>query len=76
MKFKDILKKIGPYVLAAALFVAAALIYCSPQLSGKVLYAGDIESYKGASQEAREYWEKNGEITYWTGSMFSGMPTY
>ena len=71
-----IFEKYGAYILAIALFLAAAVIYCSPVLRGKVLYAGDIQNYLGASQEAREYYEETGDFTFWTGSMFCGMPNY
>lgn len=70
------LKKFGAYILAAALFIAAACVYCSPVLGGKKLYAGDVQNYLGASQETREFVESTGEQTFWSGSMFCGMPNY
>ena len=76
MKAKDIFSKYGAYVLAAVLFIAAAIIYCSPQLKGKVIYAGDVQGYLGASQEARQFHNDTGEYSFWTGSMFCGMPNY
>lgn len=69
-------KKIVPYIVALIVFLGVALVYCSPVLDGKVLQAGDVNSWQGASNEAREYYQKTGEVTWWTNSMFSGMPTF
>ena len=69
-------KKIAPYLVALVVFIGFALAYCSPVLDGKVLQAGDVNNWKGAAQEAREYTQATGEITWWTNSMFGGMPTY
>ena len=69
-------KKIAPYLVALIVFVGFAVLYCSPILDGKVLQAGDVNNWKGASQEAREYYQQTGEMTWWTNSMFGGMPTY
>ena len=69
-------KKILPYVVAIVAFVAVAMIYCTPLLEGKVLVQGDVNNWKGAAQEARTFYEENGSRTWWTNSMFGGMPTY
>ena len=69
-------RKIAPYLVAIVVFLGLALIYCSPLLEGKVLYAGDVNNWKGAEQEAIEYRAQTGETTWWTNSMFGGMPTY
>ena len=69
-------KKILPYAVAIVAFVTVAMIYCAPALQGKVLLQGDINNWKGAAQEARAFYEENGTRTWWTNSMFSGMPTY
>ena len=69
-------KKILPYVLAIVAFVAVAMIYCAPILEGKVLVQGDVNNWKGAAQEARTFYDENGTRTWWTNSMFGGMPTY
>ena len=69
-------KKIAPYLVAIVAFIAFAVAYCSPLLEGKVLYAGDTMNWQGAANEAVEYHAKTGETTWWTNSMFGGMPTY
>ena len=69
-------KKIAPYLVALIVFVGFAIAYCSPILDGKVLQAGDVNNWKGAAQEALEYRDATGESTWWTNSMFGGMPTF
>ena len=69
-------KKILPYAVAIVAFVAVAMIYCAPVLEGKVLVQGDVNNWKGAAQEARSFYDENGTRTWWTNSMFGGMPTY
>ena len=69
-------KKIAPYLVAVVVFIGFAVLYCSPILDGKVLYAGDTNNWLGAAQEARAYYQTTGETSWWTNSMFGGMPTY
>ena len=69
-------KKIAPYLVALVVFIGFALAYCSPILEGKVLQAGDVNNWKGAAQEALEYNKQHETITWWTNSMFGGMPTF
>ena len=69
-------KKLTPYIVAIVAFLAFAVFYCSPLLEGKVLYAGDTLNWKGAAHQTQEYTAKTGESCWWTGSMFSGMPSY
>jgi len=68
--------KIAPYVVALAVFIGIALMYCSPILEGKVVHAGDTLSWQGAAHQTQEYRAQTGESCWWTNSMFSGMPTY
>lgn len=69
-------KKLLPYAVAIVAFVAVAMIYCAPILEGKVLVQGDVNNWKGAAQEARTFYDEHGTRTWWTNSMFGGMPTY
>ncbi len=71
----SLLKKTWPYVLCVALFALIAAIYMSPSLDGKVIIANDNLSWRGAYHEVEQY-EETGGASWWTGSMFSGMPTY
>ena len=76
MNMKIDWKKILPYVVGIVVFIAVAMVYCVPALQGKVLVQGDVNNWKGAAQEARAFYEDNGTRTWWTNSMFGGMPTY
>ena len=69
-------KQLLPYLVALVLFIGLALLYCSPILEGKVLQAGDVNSWKGAAQEANTYRQEHGQPPFWTNSMFGGMPTF
>lgn len=69
-------KKWLPYGVAIVLFIGFALMYCAPLLEGKVLQAGDVNSWKGAAQEVQEYRQSEGRQIWWTSRVFSGMPTY
>ena len=73
---KTIWKNAWPYLLAALVFVVLTLVYCSPVLDGKVLQSGDNLTWQGAYQECKSYTQETGRHSFWTGSMFSGMPNY
>lgn len=76
MKKEKFLQKYGAYAAALVLFVAIACIYCSPALEGKVIRSGDSTSAAAAVHESTEYTRTTGDYSFWTGSMFSGMPNY
>lgn len=69
-------KNIAPYLVALVVFIGFAILYCSPVLEGKVLHAGDTMNWKGGANEALQYNATHDECTWWTNSMFGGMPTY
>lgn len=72
VKNKNILYIVGSIVL----FVVLAVIYANPVLMGKQLFQHDIMQYKGGAKELLDYRAQNGKETYWSDSMFGGMPTY
>lgn len=76
MKDTKFLKNYGAYIAAAALFFILAYAYCFPVLQGKVLYAGDGVTAEAAVHEGVEYTKATGDHSWWTGSMFCGMPNY
>ena len=76
MKFSDLFKKYGAYLVAAVVFVLLAVIYCKPVLNGKVLVAGDEVAAIASQQEPVNYHNETGDYSWWTGSVFSGMPNY
>lgn len=74
---KEILKKSIPYLAAIVVFIFVSLFFAAPQVfENKVLQAGDQISGKGMAHEVSEYYETQGKHSFWTGSMFGGMPTY
>lgn len=76
MKFSDIFKKYGAYLVAVLVFLASAYIYCSPVLQGKVVGGGDNDTSAGVARESYRYTEETGDYTWWNGAVFSGMPNY
>jgi hypothetical protein len=69
-------KKALPHLIAVAIFLIVAVIYCKPALEGKVVAQHDIQGWKGMAQQSFEFKEKYGHFPLWTNSMFSGMPAY
>ena len=69
-------KKILPHLIAVAIFLIVAVIYCKPALEGKVVSQHDIQGWRGMSQQSMEFHDKYGYYPLWTNSMFSGMPAY
>ncbi len=66
-----------PIITAIVLFFLSSIIYFSPVLEGKVLNQNDMNVWRSSSKELRDYSEQHkGEKSYWTNSMFSGMPSY
>lgn len=76
MKIQANFKRWLPYLIIFAVFFLAAVIYFWPVLQGKVMYAGDNINGTAAIQEGVRYHQETGDYSYWTGSMFSGMPNY
>lgn len=69
-------KKYIPSAIILAIFLLASAIYYWPAVQGKVIYAGDYINGAAACQESREFHEQTGDYSFWTGSMFAGMPNY
>lgn len=70
------MKKFLPHIIAVLSFLVITWLYFQPLFSGKELKQGDINNWKGMSHEIVTYKEKTGEQTFWTNSMFGGMPGY
>ena len=73
---KDNLRKYLPYAAAVLIFALLSCFYCAPVFQGKELYAGDNVHFKEAAHESIQFYQDTGESTWWTGTMFSGMPNY
>lgn len=51
------------------------VVFFLPLFQGKMLFQSDTQGWKGMVQEMQTFKDKTGEHSYWTGSLFSGMPT-
>ncbi len=68
-------KKLLPYVLAIAAFVVVGYAYAPYTLEGRVVNQSDISSWNGMAHEIVEWNDAHpDDPTYWTNSMFGGMP--
>lgn len=68
------LKKIRLPLSLIGVFLLLVLFFL-PLFQGKVLFQSDTQGWKGMAQEVKTFKQKTGEHSYWTGSLFSGMPT-
>ena len=73
---KKLLKNIGIALGAIVLFLVLSYGFVPQVLQGKIVNQSDISGYVGMSHEM-DAWNKAhpDDPTYWTGSMFGGMPT-
>ena len=62
--------------LILILFITAGCIYCFPRLGGNDIIVADNINGRAAVEESLSYYENTGNRTWWTNSMFSGMPNY
>ena len=74
MNFKN--KNILFVAISLVVFILLAVAYANPIISGKQLLQHDIVQYKGGAKELLDYRANNDQETYWSDSMFGGMPTY
>ena len=65
-----ILKKSLPHLIAVAVFLVVAVVYCRPALEGKVVFQSDMLQWKGMAQQSMEYKEKFGHYPLWSESAF------
>jgi len=68
--------KMKPHLVAVVLFILVAMAFFYPQFQGKSIKAHDRGTFLGMSKEIRDYKDNTGKDTYWTNSMFGGMPSY
>lgn len=76
-RFLSIFRKILPYLVAVAVFLAVSAIYLYPTFQGKVLTQSDTENWKCMANEINEFKAAHpDEPACWTNSSFGGMPAY
>ena len=73
----DTFKRLIPDIVAIVFFAAISFVYFYPAVTeGRILSQHDSVAGIGAGEEGKEYYERTGESTRWTNSVFGGMPTY
>lgn len=72
----NFLKKATPHLVALVVIMVAIFAYFTPLFSGKVLKQYDVMQWKATYQEIAKFEKESGERTFWTNSIFGGMPTY
>lgn len=70
-------KQVIPHLAALVVFVVVNLLFFSPMvLDDKMIQQSDIIQHRGVAKELTDYYERTGNVTLWTNSLFGGMPTY
>lgn len=69
-------KNILYIIISLVVFAILAIAYANPVINGKQLFQHDIVQYKGGAKELLDYRNQYDQETYWSDSMFGGMPTY
>ena len=73
---KDLWKKIGAAVGVVLFFLGISYGFVPQVLEGKIVNQSDISGYMGMSREMSQWNQAHpDDPTYWTDSMFGGMPT-
>ena len=76
MDKKKLLKNIGIALGAVVFFLVLSYGFVPQVLDGKIVNQSDISGYIGMSHEMSEWNAAHpDDPTYWTDSMFGGMPT-
>ncbi len=70
------LKKAAPHLVALAVLLLVIFAYFTPMFNGKVLKQYDVLQWKSTFQEIAKFEKASGERTFWTNSIFAGMPSY
>lgn len=73
---KTFFKTNWQWLAAISIFIIISCVYFSPSLDGYSLNQGDIKNGSGMRKEIVDYKKLNDEQTLWTGTSFSGMPSY
>ena len=73
MRYKNIIQ----VVVAVVIMAVISIVYFYPDaVTGNVLQQHDTTQGIANGQEAKAFAESTGEVTRWTNSLFSGMPTF
>lgn len=70
------MKKALPHFVAVGVILIAMFFYFQPFFGGKVLKQYDVSQWRATYEETSKFETQTGERTYWTNSIFGGMPNY
>ena len=70
------IKKYLPFLAIIGIFIIVAIGLFPEVFNGKVVQQPDMLNFKGIGSDTRAYNKASGETAVWTGSSFSGMPTF
>ncbi len=70
------MKKALPHFVAIGVILLCMFIYFQPFFGGKVLKQYDVSQWRATYEETSKFETTTGERTYWTNSIFGGMPNY
>lgn len=71
------LRRSWPTALIVLFFATLSFVYFSPAvLEGRDLFQNDVAGASGVAQDVRDHYAATGETSYWTNSLFGGMPMY
>lgn len=70
------MKKALPHFVAVGVILIAMFFYFQPFFGGKVLKQYDVSQWRATYEETNKFETQTGERTYWTNSIFGGMPNY
>jgi membrane protein YfhO len=73
---KNWYKPFLPHLIAVAVFLLVAWLFCRPAFEHKVLSQSDLDQWKAMAHNSFEYRDAHGQFPLWTEGMFSGMPAY
>lgn len=70
-------RRYGVPVAVILFFAALSLAYFTPAtFQGRELFQQDVAGASGTAQDVRDHEKATGEHSYWTNSLFGGMPMY
>lgn len=72
----NFMKKALPHFVAIGVILITMYIYFQPFFAGKVLKQYDVSQWRATYEETSKFETVSGERTYWTNSIFGGMPNY
>ncbi len=70
-------RKLLPHLIAIAIFLLVAVIFCKPALEADtIMQQSDTAGWQGMSHQCFQYKEQHGHLPLWATNMFCGMPAF